>query len=214
LMNASIALARNRNAPSSIRMNGSFGFFAGAMIPHPILAYIQPSPDILDGKQRIVLDNGHRVSDDVLAETVRSMGAARWVVLAQEWPGRELFATATGARAEVLAGWSRDSIASVAAAIGCFGSIENYQSLHDLTGGLPLFVGDAVRICKEGYRGDVAAYVNDLAEHLSLQTTSQEVIVSQVLRRLSEDARAFASLLSIFTVPFSRDVVLQVIALR
>jgi hypothetical protein len=58
----------------------------------------------------------------------------------------------------------------------------------------------------------VAAYVNDLAEHLSLQTTSQEVIVSQVLRRLSEDARAFASLLSIFTVPFSRDVVLQVIA--
>jgi hypothetical protein len=97
--------------------------FAGAMIPHPILAYIQPSPDILDGKQRIVLDNGHRVSDDVLAETVRSMGAARWVVLAQEWPGRELFATATGARAEVLAGWSRDSIASVAAAIGCFGSM-------------------------------------------------------------------------------------------
>ena len=160
----------------------------------------------------VVFDNGHRVSDDVLAETIRSMGAARWIVLAQEWPGRELFTTRTGARAEVLAGWSRDTIASDAAAIGCFGSIEDYQSLHDLTGGLPLFVRDAVRICKEQYWGDVAAYVNDLAENVSLHTTSQEVIVSQVLRRLSEDARAFASLLSIFTVPFSRDVVLQVIA--
>ena len=160
----------------------------------------------------IVLDNANRVTDDVLGETVRSMVAAKWVVLAQEWPGRQLFATATGARVEVLAGWSRDTIARDATAIGCFGNIENYHSLHDLTGGLPLFVRDAIRICKEGYRGDVAAYVADLAEHISLQTTSQEVIVSQVLGRLSEDARAFASLLSIFTVPFSRDVVLQVIA--
>jgi hypothetical protein len=160
----------------------------------------------------IVLDNAHRVSDEVLSETVRAMPAAKWIVLAQDWPGRELFATATSGRTEVLTGWSRDTVARDAAVIGCFGGIENYQSLHDLTGGLPLFVRDAIRICKEGYRGDVAAYVADLAEHTSLQTTSQQVIVSQVLGRLSEDARAFASLLSIFTVPFSRDVVLQVIA--
>jgi hypothetical protein len=160
----------------------------------------------------IVLDNAHRVSEDILIETVRSMGSAKWVLLAQEWPGRQLFATATASRVEVLSGWSRDTIARDATAIGCFGTIENFQRLHDLTGGLPLFVRDAIRICKEGYNGDVAAYVNDLADHVSLQTTSQEVIVSQVLERLTEDAEAFASLLSIFTVPFSRDVVIQVIA--
>jgi hypothetical protein len=160
----------------------------------------------------IVLDNAHRMSDDILVETVRSMGATKWVVLAQEWPGSQLFATATAARVQTLSGWSRDTMARDANAIGCFGTIENFQSLHDLTGGLPLFVRDAIRICKEGYNGDVAAYVVDIADHVPLQTTSQEVIVSQVLGRLSEDANAFASLLSIFTVPFSRDVVIRVIA--
>jgi len=160
----------------------------------------------------IVLDNAHRVTDEVLSETVRSLGSAKWVILAQEWPGSQLFATATGARIEGLTGWSRDTIARDARAVGCYGDIENYQSLHDLTGGLPLFVRDAIRICKEAYRGDIAAYVADLAEHTSLQTTSQEVIVSQVLSRLSEDAKSFASLLSIFTVPFPKEVVVQVIA--
>lgn len=160
----------------------------------------------------IVLDNAHRVSDDILVETVRSMAAAKWIVLAQEWPGHQLFATTTEAGVQTLSGWSRDTIAREATAIGCFGSIENFQSLHDLTGGLPLFVRDALRICKEGYNGDAARYVNDLADHVSLQTTSQEVIVSQVLGRLSEDGKAVAALLSIFTVPFSRDVVIRVIA--
>jgi len=107
----------------------------------------------------IVLDNGHRISDDILVETVRSMASAKWIVLAQEWPGHQLFSTTTEAGVLTLSGWSRDTIAREATASGCFGTIENFQSLHDLTGGLPLFVRDALRICKESYNGDAARYV-------------------------------------------------------
>jgi hypothetical protein len=160
----------------------------------------------------IVLDNAHRVSSDILVEMVRSMRGVKWIVLAQDWPGSRLFVTSTKAKAETLSGWSRDTIAQDATSIGCFGSIENFQVLHDLTGGLPLFVRDAIRICKEGYQGDLASYVKDLSDHVSLQTTSQEVIVSQVVGRLSEDAKAFTSLLSIFTIPFNRDLVMEVTA--
>ncbi|MBZ5680244.1 MAG: SEC-C domain-containing protein [Acidobacteriia bacterium] len=160
----------------------------------------------------IVFDNAHRVANDVMVEIVRSMRSVKWIVLAQDWPGSEFFVTSTGARAETLSGWSRDTIAQEATAIGCFGSIEDFERLHDLTGALPLFVRDASRICKEAYQGNVASYVADLSDHVSIHTTSQEVIVSQVLERLSEDTKAFASLLAIFTVPFHRDVVLQVTA--
>ena len=133
-------------------------------------------------------------------------------MLAEDWPGSELFLTSTGARVEVLSGWSRDTIAQEATSIGCDGSIEDFQLLHDLTGALPLFVRDARRICKEAYRGNISVYVADLSSHVSIHTTSQEVIVSQVLERLTEDTRAFTALLGIFTVPFHRDVVLQVTA--
>ncbi len=160
----------------------------------------------------IIFDNSHRVANDVMVEIVRSMRSTKWIVLAQDWPGRDFFVTSTGARAETLSGWSRDTIAQEATSIGCFGSVEDFQRLHDLTGALPLFVRDASRICKEAYQGNVASYVTDLADHVSIHTTSQEVIVSQVFERLSEDTKAFASLLSIFTVPFHRDVVLQVTA--
>ena len=160
----------------------------------------------------IVFDNAHRVATDAMVELVRSMRNARWIVLAQDWPGSELFLTSTGARVEVLSGWSRDTIAQEATSIGCYGSIEDFQLLHDLTGALPLFVRDARRICKEAYRGNISAYVADLSSHVSIHTTSQEVIVSQVLERLTEDTRAFTALLAIFTVPFHRDVVLQVTA--
>jgi hypothetical protein len=160
----------------------------------------------------IVFDNAHRVANDVLSEIVRSMRSVKWIVLAQDWPGSELFVTSTGARAETLSGWSRETIAQEATSIGCFGSIEDFQRLHDLTGGLPMFAQDASRICNEAYQGNVASYVADLSGHISIHTTSQEVIVSQVLERLSEDTKAFASVLGIFTVPFHRDVVLQVTA--
>lgn len=163
-------------------------------------------------RMTIVFDNAHRVANDAMAEIVRSMRTTKWIVLAQDWPGNELFVTSTEARVEVLSGWSRDTIAQEARSIGCFGSIEDFQLLHDLTGALPLFVRDASRICKEAYQGNVGAYVTDLSSHVSIHTTSQEVIVSQVLERLSSDTRAFASLLAIFTVPFHRDVILQVTA--
>jgi hypothetical protein len=158
----------------------------------------------------IVLDNAHRVADDVLVETVRSMRALKWIVLAQSWPGSELFISSTGATAGTLSGWSRDTIARESSSLGCFGTIENVQALHDVTAGMPLFVRDACRLCKEGYQGDLASYVTDLSNHISLRRTSQEVIVSQVFERLSTDARALASLLSLFTVSFHRDVALNV----
>jgi hypothetical protein len=160
----------------------------------------------------IVLDNAHRLSNDVLVEIVRSMRGVKWIVLAQDWPGSQVFVTSTGATVETLSGWSRDTIAREATSIGCFGSIENFQLLHDLTSGLPLFVRDASRICKEGYQGDLASYVRDLSDHVSLEISGQEAIVSQVLDRLSDDAKGLASLLAIFTVPFHRDIVLDVAA--
>lgn len=163
-------------------------------------------------RMTIVFDNAHCVASDVMVEIVRSMPTMRWVVLAQDWPGNELFVTSTGARVEVLSGWSRDTIAEESRSIGCFGSVEDFQLLHDFTGALPLFVRDASRICREAYQGNVRAYIADLASHVSIHVSSQDVIVSQVLERLSEDTRAFTSLLAIFTVPFHRDVILQVTA--
>lgn len=161
---------------------------------------------------RVVLDNAHRVEDQLLADIVRTVQGLKWIVVAQDWPGGEYLATVSRARVEALRGWSRDTIAQEATSFGCSGSIEDFQWIHDLTGGLPLFIRDACRLCREGYGGVLDSYLQDLSAHVTLQISSQEVIVSQVFGRLSSDAQSLASLLSIFTVPFHREVVLSISA--
>lgn len=158
----------------------------------------------------IILDNSHRIETESLIEVVRSMVSVKWIVLAQDWPGAEYFVISLGAAAEPLSGWSRESIAQEAIANNCFTSIETCESLHNLTGGLPLFVRDACRLCRENYQGNLAAFVQDLADQTSVHTSSQQIIVSRVFDRLAPDSRAIASLLSLCTVPFSRDDVLEV----
>jgi uncharacterized protein YecA (UPF0149 family) len=138
------------------------------------------------------------------------MVSVHWIVLAQDWPGAEHFVTSVGATAEPLSGWSRESIAQEAVANNCFASIETCDVLHNLTGGLPLFVRDACRLCGGHYQGDLAAFVQDLAGQTNVHTSSQQIIVSRVFDRLAPDSQKIASLLSLFSVPFSRNDVLEV----
>jgi SEC-C motif len=158
----------------------------------------------------VILDNSHRIESESLIDVVRSIVSVHWIVLAQNWPGAEYFLTSVGATAEPLSGWSRESIAQEARANNCFTSIETCENLHNLTGGLPLFVRDACRLCRENYQGNLAAFVQDLADQTNVHTSSQQIIVSRVFDRLASDSQAIASLLSFCTLPFSRDDVLEV----
>jgi hypothetical protein len=160
----------------------------------------------------VFLDNAHRMSSTDIAELIAALAHVKWIVLAQPWPGMAHIEGRFGIVQERLSGWSIVTISKEVELSECFASPTTCERLRGITGGLPLFVRDTCRIAELDYGGDIEACCRAIADLVTVQTTSQEVIATEVFRRLSSPARQCTAILSLATMPLNREQVFSMIA--
>ena len=128
----------------------------------------------------VFLDNAHRMSSTDIAELIAALAHVKWIMLAQPWPGMAHIEGRFGIVQERLSGWSIVTISKEVELSECFASPTTCERLRGITGGLPLFVRDTCRIAKLEYDGDIEACCRAIADLVTVQTTSQEVIATEV----------------------------------
>ena len=152
----------------------------------------------------VVLDNAHRVSASDLVALVGASEHLRFVLLAQPGATIARIEATLGVKAEPLLGWSNDTAAAEGSSLGCRGNFSDYEHLLKLTGGLPLYVQNALKIAAEGYKGAVDRLCVALEDRTHIVETAQELILSDVFETFSETERHAVAALSISDVPLTQ----------
>jgi len=152
----------------------------------------------------VVLDNAHRVPPGDLVSLVNASEHLRFVLLAQ--PGQSIarIEATIGIQAEPLAGWSNETAAAEGASIGCRGSYEDYERLLRLTGGLPLYIQNALKIASESYGCDLSRLIGALEERTHITETAQELILADVFDTFNDIDRKATAALSLSDVPLTQ----------
>jgi hypothetical protein len=149
----------------------------------------------------VVLDNAHRVPAADLVSLVGASEQLRFVLLAQPGQSVARIEATVGIKAEPLVGWSNETAAAEGASVGCRGSYADYERLLQLTGGLPLYVQNALKIASESYDGDLNRLVGALEERTHIVETAQELILADVFDALNDTDRQAIAALSLSDVP-------------
>ncbi|WP_220454540.1 ATP-binding protein [Ralstonia solanacearum] len=152
----------------------------------------------------VVLDNSHRVPAADLVSLVGASEQLRFVLLAQPSQSVARIEATVGIKAEPLLGWSNETAAAEGASIGCHGNYADYERLLQLTGGLPLYVQNALKIASENYDGDLSRLVGALEERTHIVETAQELILADVFDALNDTDRQAIAALSLSDVPLTQ----------
>lgn len=153
----------------------------------------------------VVLDNAHRVPVDGLRALIAALPTAQLILLAHPWPEQPVLETHLGIAPQVLPGWSVDTVVELFAAEGCRTDYATAQRVITLTGGLPLYVGQAAVLARSQYGADVAEFCDAFGEGTHAMLTAQERILERAFAGLGETATALAGLLALAEVPLKQD---------
>jgi hypothetical protein len=154
----------------------------------------------------VVVDNIHRISNRDLLSIVEAAPSIRFVFLAQPWPAQSEIETRLSIRAEMLSGLSVETVGRVFAYHGCPTDFSTSDRLLRLSGGLPLFVSAAAMLCARFYEADAIKLANALESGTVPQQTGQDVIIGEILDRMTAKAQTTAALLSLCTVPLDNEI--------
>jgi len=155
----------------------------------------------------VVFDNVHRISSRDLVSIATAAPSIRFFFLAQPWPAQAEIETRLSTRAEVLSGLSAETVGRVFAQHGCPTDFSTSDRLLKITGGLPLFVSAAAMLCTRFYQADAKRMADALESGTVPQQTGQEIIIGELLDRITPDAQTTAALLSFCTVPIDGETV-------
>lgn len=160
----------------------------------------------------VALDNVHQLPADDLMGVIQSGRDIRFVLLGR--PDGEVAALEAllGVTREMLLGWAPDTVAAAARDDGCHGGASDCQRLIDLTGGLPLFVLNAISVAKSDYNGSLKPFCADLARSAHTRKTAQDIILGRVFDGLPETVAGLAELLSLCDAPLTREEVRSYVA--
>ncbi|MEQ8694888.1 MAG: SEC-C metal-binding domain-containing protein [Gammaproteobacteria bacterium] len=161
---------------------------------------LRPSPIV-------VVDNVHKARPEDLAQVVEACSRLRFIFLAQPWPGQRHAEAILNVSAATLDGWDNDTIASVFAARGARMTPAVAERWRSVTGGMPLFVGNAAQLTATAYGGDAARFVADMERENQSIVTAQEAILRRVVEALSVSAKRALAVLTLSTVPLTREEV-------
>jgi tetratricopeptide (TPR) repeat protein len=153
----------------------------------------------------VVIDNGHRIPPGDLATLVQHGHDLHFIILCQ--PGRntaELEALLQ-TQSEPLQGWSTDTIALEATTHGCRADFATCDQLLQMTGGLPLYVQNAMEVAKTQNGGELRAFCSDLSQLTHEVETAQELILTRLLEGLSETEQRAVAALSLCDIPMLSD---------
>lgn len=152
----------------------------------------------------VVLDNAHRVPAGDLVALINASDTIYFVLLAQPGPAVARIEATLGLQAEPLLGWSNETAAAEGASLGCHGNFETYERLLKLTGGLPLYVQNALKIAGQSYGGSVMGLCDALEARTHVVETAQELILADVFDVLGETERRAVAALSLSDVPLTQ----------
>lgn len=152
----------------------------------------------------VALDNAHHIPSEDLIAVVQAAAAVRFVLLCRPVAEVAAIEAILGIARENLAGWAPDTVAAEAAEAGCRANGGDCQRLIDLTGGLPLYVQNAVAIAVAEYDSSLVAFCDQLAASTHSIETAQEMILGRLFAALPQAVGRTADLLSLCDVPISR----------
>lgn len=155
----------------------------------------------------VALDNVHRLPADDLIGAVRSGRDVRFVLLARPEGEITTIEATLGITREALLGWTPDTVAAIAHAQGCRGDAADCGRLIELTGGLPLFVLNAISVAGCDYDGSVKRLCAELSQSAHSREIAQDLVLGRVFDRLPEAVADVAELLSLCDTPLTRDEV-------
>jgi hypothetical protein len=188
---------------------GKDGRLGEVMLPgstgDEILLAINRQLQAQGAKATLVIDNAHRVAAEDIRALTTGCGQINFVLLCQPSPlVRELEAR-LAIQTEELRGWSTDTIAAEGHARGCRGDFATYERLRASTGGLPLYVQNALRIVANEYAGDVARFCVDIEAQTHITETAQEIILRRAFTEFSASDRAGLGALALSETPLDRE---------
>jgi len=160
----------------------------------------------------VALDNVHRVDPDDVNSVIKACPGIRFILLAQPDSDIGTLEAVLGIKREELGGWSPDTVASAASDDECRGGPADYQRLIDLTGGLPLYVLNALSVAKEDYEGSVKRFCADLGQVTHSREIAQEAILGRVFERLPDAVATSADYLSLCEAPITRQEAIRYFA--
>ena len=155
----------------------------------------------------IVFDNAHKPPAADVAACIRAAKGFGFVLLGQPGRNTQELAALLQIGEETLVGWSVDTIAAEAASNSCVADPASCQMLLDQTGGLPLYIQNAVEIARTEHAGSLAEFCNKLAGLVHTVETAQEFILAHVIDALPETAGRLLAILSLSDIALSRDEV-------
>lgn len=152
----------------------------------------------------VALDNVHRLSAEDLIGVIQSGRDLRFVLLGRPEGEVATLEATLGITRETLLGWAADTVAAATYDNGCQGDAADCQRLIDLTGGLPLFVLNAISVAGSDYDGSLKRFCADLAQSAHTKEVAQDLILGRVFDRLPKAVADIAELLSLCDAPLSR----------
>ena len=160
----------------------------------------------------VVLDNVHSPSPPDVEAAIRAAPNMRFILLGQPGAQTQELSQRLALQAETLEGWSPDTIAAEVAASGCRADAAACQALLTLTGGLPLYVQNAVAVAAAEHSGDMAGLCASLSVLTHSVETAQELILARIIEALPAEARHALGVLSLSDIPLSRTDMSDVLA--
>lgn len=160
----------------------------------------------------VVLDNTHLLDAREVATMIKVTRTAQWVLLAQPSPGVREMEARLGIRSVHLAGWSVGTIASCCATQHLGVDLPLAERIRRVSGGLPLYVRNIVKLAAESYGGNLTAICDDLEAATHDTSTWQELILGRTFGSLTENARNATVVLSMSGVPLGHDEALSMVS--
>lgn len=152
----------------------------------------------------VVIDNAHRVSPDDLLALTDLAPEVRFVLLCQPGATTEALQALRGVPTETLRGWDEDAVAAEAAGVGCGITPASIAKVVALTGGLPLYVQNAMRIALAEHGGDLGKFCADVEALTHNVKTAQELILSKTFKALPKAAQDVLAVLSQSDIPLGK----------
>lgn len=152
----------------------------------------------------LVLDNAHRVPATDLVSLIEAAPHLHFVLLAQPSAAVARIEATLGVHAEPLFGWTNETVAAEGLSLGCRGDYSTYERLLKLTGALPLYTQNALKIAAENYNGEVARLCAAIEERTHIVETAQELILADVFEAYNDDERHAVAALSVSDVPLNQ----------
>jgi len=158
---------------------------------------------VRDIQATVIIDNIHRIASDQIRSIIQATPTLNYVLLSRPWTGQQEIEALFNLHAEVLDGWTADTIAAEFADNGCILDPEISSRVLKLTGGLPLYVRNAASLTKERYEGATRRFCEVIESKHNITPLAQELILAQVVDEIKPIAKDAMALMSLTDVPLT-----------